>query len=150
MIELKKITQQNYKTCIALTTTPAQENFVATNWYSLLESLYEENRYAWGIYTEDVMIGFLMFSYYPADETYSHDSWWIERLMIDQRCQNKGYGKKALMEGIAWFAQTIGEKELRISAVKTNAPALHLYEQLHFVRTGEEIEGETVLLKQIK
>lgn len=148
MIHLKAIDQSNYKACIQLKTTTAQKDFVAANWYSLLESQFEEQRQAFGIYRENEMIGFIMFSYYDADEQYPVDSWWIERLMIDQRFQNKGYGRKALQKSIKWFEQNLNQKELRISAVFSNEAALHLYESLEFVRTGEEIDGEAVLLKK--
>lgn len=148
MIHLKVIDQSNYKACIQLKTTTAQKDFVAANWYSLLESQFEEQRQAFGIYREKEMIGFIMFSYYDADEQYPVDSWWIERLMIDQRFQNKGYGRKALQKSIKWFEQNLNQKELRISAVFSNEAALHLYESLGFVRTGEEIDGEAVLLKK--
>ncbi|HPR80908.1 MAG TPA: GNAT family protein [Enterococcus sp.] len=71
----------------------------------------------------------------------------MERLMIDTKFQNMGYGKEALIQGIHWFDQNISENVLRISAVKTNDVALKLYEKLSFIRTGEELEGEIVFLK---
>lgn len=49
------------------------------------------------------MIGFMMFSYYPADASYAYDSWGIERSMIDTKFQNMGYGKEAMIQGIHWF-----------------------------------------------
>ena len=103
MIGFKKINQTNYKECISLRTTDEQKQFVCVNWYSLLESLYEKNRHALSIYLDDAMIGFMMFSYYPADASYAYDSWGIERLMIDTIFQNMGYGKEAMIQGIHWF-----------------------------------------------
>ena len=44
MIRLKPITKENYRGCIELKTTKEQEKFVAPNWYSLLEAVYEELR----------------------------------------------------------------------------------------------------------
>ncbi len=41
MIQLKEITKENYRACMNLKTTKEQEDFVAPNWYSMLEAIYE-------------------------------------------------------------------------------------------------------------
>ena len=71
------------------------------------------------------MIGFLLFSYYEADEDYAKESWWIERFMIDHRFQQKGYGSQAMEAAIEWFRQAIQAKELRISSVKRKIRSLN-------------------------
>lgn len=149
MIHLKPISKDNYRHCIELKTTEEQEKFVAPNWYSLLEAVFEEQRQAFGIYQQEEMIGFLMFSYYEADEEYAKESWWIERFMIDHRFQRKGYGSQAMAAAIEWFKQTIPANELRISSVKRNTIAKQMYEGFGFVATGEFISDETVLLKRL-
>lgn len=148
MIQLKEINQTNYEKCAMLKTTDDQRHFVSPNWYSLLEANYEKQRRPFGIYAEDEMVGFIMYSYYEADEDYPLESWWLERFMIDHRFQKKGYGSEALQKSIQWFEETIGADELRISAVPSNDVALKLYESLSFVRTGEDIAGENVLLRR--
>jgi diamine N-acetyltransferase len=147
MIQLKEITKTNYRTCVGLETTEEQKSFVAPNWYSLLKSLYEEKRQAFAIYHQEEMIGFLMFSYYEADEDYPKESWWIERFMIDQKFQKQGYGTQALQAAIDWFQGSV-QGELRISAVKGNQVAKQMYEKHGFVATGEVISNEIVLLKR--
>lgn len=149
MIHLTEINQKNYKICAKLHVEKTQENFVAPNWYSLLEAKFEEDKRALGIYKEEEMIGFLMFGYCPADESYPKDSWWIERFMIDSRFQNKGFGKKGLQKALEWFTKECKETELRISAVEGNTIAQNLYEQVGFVMTGEKVDGEIVLLKSV-
>lgn len=148
MIRLKPITKENYRGCIELKTTKEQEKFVAPNWYSLLEAAYEESRQAFAIYYQEEMIGFLLFSYYEADEDYAKESWWIERFMIDHRFQQKGYGSQSMEAAIEWFRQTIQAKELRISSVKENTIAKQMYEGFGFTATGEFVNDETVLLKE--
>ena len=148
MIYLTEITHENYKTCVKLHVEKTQEPFVAPNWYSLLEAKFEEDRRAFGIYAEEEMVGFLMFSYYPADESYPTDSWWIERFMIDFHFQNKGFGKKGLQKALEWFDNEWRETPLRISAVEGNMIAQKLYEQVGFVLTGEKVDGEIVLLRK--
>ena len=50
MIQLKEITKENYRACMNLKTTKEQEDFVAPNWYSMLEAIYEEPRQAFALY----------------------------------------------------------------------------------------------------
>lgn len=150
MIELKKVDRTNYEDCIQLKVAENQKNFVAENWYSLLEANYEEDRYPFAIYWDKKLVGFLMYSYYPADEDYPLDSWWIERLMVDKRFQKRGYGRKALKHFIEWFRAQYDAIELRISAEGSNAVAIELYEDLGFEKTGETVDGEVVLLKKLE
>lgn len=148
MIELRKVTQENYKEVAQLRVTAKQEEFVALNWYSLLEANYEEEHYPSAIYKGEELVGFLLYAYYPADEDYPKDSWWILRLMIDKEHQNKGYGKEAMKQFETCFKKSYDVDELRISAEPENKVAIKLYEDLGFEQTGETVEGETVLLKR--
>ena len=148
MIQLKEIDQSNYKTCIALKTAKEQEDFVSPNWYSLLESVFEAQRQAFGLYNGEEMVGFVLFSYYAADEDYPKNSWWIERFMIGQAYQNQGFGSQGLTASIKWFLDQVQAKELRISSVPGNTIAEQLYEKHGFVKTGEQVSGETVLLRK--
>lgn len=145
-ILLKAIDQSNYKECAELSVFEDQVNFIAPNWYSLLEANYEPDRFPFAIYEQENLIGFIMFSFYPADADYPLDSWWIERFMIGQEHQAKGYGTKGLLAAIALFREQINQKELRIAAVPDNQVAIKLYESTGFVQTGESVEGERVLL----
>lgn len=148
MITLKNISKENYKTCAQLKVFKNQEKFVSPNWYSLLEANYEDDRIPFGIYSNRMLVGFVMFSYYDADESYPTASWWVERFMIDCNYQNQKIGKKALLVCCEWFENKYPTEELRITAVPTNEVALTLYEKLHFTRTGETVDGEIVLLKR--
>ena len=117
MIQLKEITKENYRACMNLKTTKEQEDFVAPNWYSMLEAIYEEPRQAFALYNGEEMVGFILFSFYEADEDYPKASWWIERFMIAENFQNQGLGTQAFLAGLDWFKTHIQAQELRISAV---------------------------------
>ena len=149
MIQLKEITKENYRACMNLKTTKEQEDFVAPNWYSMLEAIYEEPRQAFALYNGEDMVGFLLFSFYEADEDYPKASWWIERFMIAEKFQNQGLGSQAFLAGLDWFKTHIQAQELRISAVNGNEIATKLYERNGFVLTGEMIDNEHVLLLQL-
>ncbi|OTN76066.1 hypothetical protein A5886_001143 [Enterococcus sp. 8G7_MSG3316] len=148
MIHLKEINQSNYRACIALELAGHQKDFVSPNWYSLLESIFEEQRQAFAIYHEKDMVGFILFSYYAADDDYPKDSWWIERYMIDHKYQQQGYGRQGLAVAFKWFNEHVQAQELRISTVAGNEIAETLYEKMGFEKTGEEVSGEFVLLRK--
>lgn len=103
MIQLKEITKENYRACMNLKTAKEQEDFVAPNWYSMLEAIYEEPRQAFALYNGEEMVGFILFSFYEADEDYPKASWWIERFMIAEKFQNQGLGTQAFLAGLDWF-----------------------------------------------
>ncbi|WP_277673808.1 GNAT family N-acetyltransferase [Piscibacillus halophilus] len=149
-IMFKEINQSNYKSCVELEVKSEQRHFVAPNWYSLLESYYEEGeRHPLGIYKGDQMVGFIMYVFYPADEDYQLDSWWIERFMIGDQYQNQGLGKTALKEFLDYFKSEYGKVELRISTEPHHNVALSLYEKVGFIRTGEMVENEAVLCMEV-
>ncbi|RPF55247.1 GNAT family N-acetyltransferase [Aquisalibacillus elongatus] len=148
-IQFKDINKSNYIECVELEVYDEQKDFIAPNWYSLLEVSYEsEERHPMAIYKDEVMIGFIMYVFYPADDDYPLDSWWIERLMIDQKYQNKGYGKSTLERFINYFRSKYGNVELRIATEPNNLTAIKLYENTGFVKTGEFAADEVVLLKE--
>lgn len=146
-ITFKKIDHSNYKKCSLLKVNDNQNDFVAPNWYSILEAVYEKGeKYPFAIFQEEEMVGFLMLCYHPANHIYDKDSWWMERFMIAKDFQGKGYGKASLKKCIEGFQKDYPEEELRTSAVKENHVAITLYEKSGFQRTGELVEEEVVLL----
>ncbi|MBM7541994.1 GNAT family N-acetyltransferase [Amphibacillus cookii] len=145
-IVFKEVDQNNYKICAKLAVAESQKLFVAPNWYSLLEANYEADRMPFAIYHDKEMVGFIMFSFFLGDADYPNDSWWIERFMIDEKHQQKGYGTQSLQQAIDYFKAHFDQSELRISAEPENKVAIALYERLGFEKTGEKIGNETVLL----
>ncbi|WP_026907266.1 GNAT family N-acetyltransferase [Paucisalibacillus globulus] len=144
-LEFKKIDKNNYEACVELTVHKEQEDFVAPNWWSLLEDKYEEGeRYPLGIYDGETIIGFLMYTFYPADADYPLDSWWLERFMIDKAYQNKGYGKAALKKFLDYFQTSYGNIDLRLATEPENDVAIKLYENVGFAKTGEVAADEIV------
>ncbi|WP_017187562.1 GNAT family N-acetyltransferase [Alkalibacillus haloalkaliphilus] len=149
-IEFKAVDPNNYVECVKLNVKDDQKDFVAPNWFSLLEANYENGeRFPMAIYQGETMIGFMMYVFYPADEDYPLDSWWIERFMIDQDYQNKGYGKESLNRFINYFRSKYGSIGLRIATEPKNEVAIKLYEEIGFVKTGEFVEGEAVLYMKV-
>ncbi|MCA1320550.1 GNAT family N-acetyltransferase [Bacillus tianshenii] len=92
-IKLRKIDESNWKEAINLKVSEEQEEYVASNVYSLAQFQFLKDFKAMGIYSEeeDRMIGFAMYGIDPDDGNY-----WIYRLMVDKGEQGRGFGKLAL------------------------------------------------------
>jgi diamine N-acetyltransferase len=131
-VELREITMENFKECIDLKVGPGQEDFVATNIYSLAEAKADGVSIPLAVYADDIMVGFAMFAY--DDENCKG---YFDRLMIDQRYQGKGYGREAAIQVVEHLRANRGIREIQISFASGNIAADKLYESLGFVKTGE-------------
>ena len=65
MITFKEIDRSNYMECIGLRIKEEQKGFVADNVQSLVEAKFEEGLYTRAIYSNDIMVGFVLFDYDP-------------------------------------------------------------------------------------
>ena len=142
VIELRKITKDNYDECLKLQVSGEQKNFVAPNVYSLAQAwVYYETAYPFAIYADDVMVGFIMLGYYAERNIYN-----IWRFMIDARYQKRGYGKSALQLSIDYLVKEFNVDEIFTSFEPNNIVAEKLYVSVGFNRTGEiEDDGEIVM-----
>jgi len=148
-IEFRKIDKNNYEECIDLVVNDCQKKFVAPNWWSLLQGIYEEDKYPLAIYKGDIMIGFLMYSFEVATDEYPVSSWWLERFMIDRKFQHKGYGEYSLKKFLDYITSQLGKIEIRTSAEAENEIVINLYKKVGFVKTGEVVMGEIELIKKL-
>ena len=141
MVELRKITDKNYRECLELKVREDQAGYVASNLFSLAQAwVYYETAYPFAVYADDVMVGFIMMGYDRDKKTY--DIW---RLMIDRRYQGNGYGKAALLLGVGFLSDKYKTREIYLSFVPENSVAEKLYESAGFRRTGEMDGGEAVM-----
>ncbi len=126
-ITFKPIDQSNYNECILLKVNQNQENYVASNAISLVQSFYEKDLYPLGIYHEDTMVGFILYDY---DQDLQ--GWSFSRFMIDTKYQNKGYGTLALTQFLDFFVNQYPHEILYTSVEIDNPIALKLYEMHGF------------------
>ncbi len=92
-ITFKKVDKENWEGCADLSVSEDQKFFVAPNWYSILQSKFEENIYTLCIYDNETMVGFLMYDIDP-----DTNRWELSRLMIDKRYQKKRIWKNSYHE----------------------------------------------------
>ncbi len=99
----------------------------------------------YGIYHDGKMVGFIMAVYQPIDPhdpEDTEDDYYLPRMMIDKRYQNRGFGKQALREMID-IMKTFphGQADAAVlSCDKQNTIAIKLYLSLGFADTGKTDE----------
>jgi diamine N-acetyltransferase len=169
MIELKKISilDDAMKECIALKILPEQEDFVASNAYSLAEAYVENKAYAetgegniavpYAVYKDGKMVGFVMYGYFaPEDdeESYNQDEhhYYVWRLLIDKDYQGQGIGREAVrqvMEEIKtkpYGAATY----CYVSYEPTNIASKTTFASYGFKEDGRVIDGEVVAVYKLQ
>ena len=139
-VTLRPVTRDNWRACLQLNTTEAQRRFVASVVHSLAQAYVEPWWTPLAIYADEIPVGFVMYRQLPGT-----DIAWIQRIMIDARYQNKGYGRVAMETVVSHIRQQESSREIRLSYHPDNAVAAHLYERLGFRPTGELQDGEIVV-----
>ena len=153
MIELKKITWDNWMECLKLKVTKEQENFVASNTFTMAQSFVallnnEIPPMTLAITKDHTVIGLTMLLYVTAEENTDGDDpcYDICRFMIDKDHQGKGYGKESfeiILNHIKTFP--LGQaNDIYLSYEPENTVAKNLYASFGFVETGEIDHGEAV------
>ena len=146
MPELRLVTIKNWQSLIKLKVREDQTGFVASNLYSIAQAQFGDeyeghwDLYPFGIYEGEVPVGFLMYGVnfdHPSQQAF------IQRLMVDEKFQGKGYGRFAIQKMIEIFRADDRIAEVGISYEPHNEGARKLYASAGFVETGRMIEGET-------
>ncbi|MCL1883686.1 MAG: GNAT family N-acetyltransferase [Defluviitaleaceae bacterium] len=139
MIELREINRDNFSAVLELSVFDGQKDYIASNCYSLAQAKAQSECVPLAIYSNDELVGFVM---YCMD--YEDSEYWIYRLMIDKKHQKKGYGKIALLKILEILKQDKEHSKVYLSFEPENETAKKLYEQLGFVPDGRIVCGEIV------
>jgi len=146
MINLKKITEENFIQAFNLKLAKGQEKFVSHPIRSLAQAyVYRDQCQPFGIYNDDEMIGYVMVIYdYDVPE---YDIW---HMMIDESKQGRGYGKEALTQVLAYIkTKPFGpSNKIALTCNKENVAGLRLYRKIGFTETGIEDDDEIELVLQ--
>mgnify|MGYP000895417057 CR=1 FL=1 len=139
-VTFREITRENFKECLRLKVR-ADQPFVAPNVHSLALSKVAPEFLPFGIYADEVMVGFIMYACF-----YKQKKLYLCRFMIDAQYQHKGYGKAALdlLKQIAMDDPGIDYMEL--STAPDNAYGIRIYEKFGFKDTGVLDEDEEVFV----
>jgi diamine N-acetyltransferase len=160
MLRLEKIHGQNVWDILKLKVAENQRHFVSSNDRSIIEAYtaIAGNGYAFpfGIYENDTPVGFLMIGfgtddYWDDAPPVAADNYNLWRLMIDEKYQNKGYGREAVRLALE-FIRTLpcGNAEYCwLSYEPENDVARHLYHSFGFVETGEKDCNELIAVLKL-
>lgn len=139
-IQLREVDIHNFDEVINLPLLPHQENYLASNAYSLAQSKYDTYYRPRAIYADDQLTGFLM--YKTMDDENRPRQYAIHRFMIDHRQQGRGIGRQALQLAIEEIRQDLQAERITICYLPENPVAKDFYASFGFVETGEDEEGE--------
>src|SRR5215203_2860059 len=153
MAEIRPVTKDNWQALIKLKVRDDQKHFVASNVYSIVQAQFgDEYEGHWelqpfGIYEGDTPVGLLM---YALNFSHPREQAYIQRLMVDEKFQGKGYGKFGMEWMLELFRADERIKKVSISYEPENEGARKLYASLGFAETGEIVDGETVAVLKLR
>lgn len=141
-VRLDPLTNDNLATVFDLRVAPGQENFVATNPWSLAQALVEYH-VAWprAIVAAEEVVGFLMLEIDPEEP--DGRSFYLWRLMIGADHQRRGHGRLALDLAVEEVRRRAGT-DLYTSWVPEEGGPEPFYLRYGFEPTGEIDDGEVV------
>lgn len=125
MIELRAISEDNFRECLLLRASVENEDFVDPVTYSLAEAwVYYQDTRPFAIYSDDTIVGFV--SMYEGEDNYQ-----IINFLIDDAFQRKGYGSKAVKLCIEYLQR-------EFSACRISAPVKmeHIAAQEFWIKQG--------------
>ena len=146
MITLQPLTDDNRASLEALRIEPFQERFVNNVSDALQEAADEPGGRAiqFGLYDDDTPVGFVMISDEVDGPPYiAHYLW---KLLIDRDRQRKGYGTAAL-DLVSTYFRDRGNTEMWTTAGEGEGSPIPFYERYGFVRTGDIVFDDEVLLR---
>lgn len=158
MIELERLSYENYAECIQLKVAIDQKNFVTDNATSIIHAYFELEKgmmipLPYVIKNDDEMIGFIMMSYCKPDlnSPTQKGEYCIWRFMVDEQHQGKGYGRASVLKALNIIRTYPIEysETVCVFVEKDDVKAKSLYNSIGFVETGETIDDEIKLRKYL-
>lgn len=154
MLRLEKVNGKNIWEILKLEVAPEQKKFVASNDISIIEAYVaiagNGHAFPFGLYEDDTPVGFIMIGFGADDwedaPAIAKNNYSLWRLMIDQKYQNRGYGKAAMQLALAYIQSfPCGPaKYCWLSYEPDNTIARQLYHAFGFRETGE-MDGEEII-----
>lgn len=144
-IRLKELNLDNWYECCQLEVSENQKAFLEPNSVSIAQSKFELTLKPYAIYLEDKVVGFLMYNTVLEEL----DGYWVYRIMVDEKFQGKGIGKKATELMIAEIAKLPDAQKIIVGYHPDNVGAHHLYSSLGFIDNGNRFGKEMAVVKYI-
>lgn len=140
-VSLRPVNHANWRDVARLKVFNAQREFVAEPCSYLALCCYGQDWQPLAICLGDQVIGFVMWTTDPADE-----SCWLGGIFVDQSMQNHGYGTLAVQAAITMLNDEYGYGNFALSYQPANLVAKKVYSKLGFVET-DEWEGDEIVAR---
>lgn len=160
MLKLEKVNGHNVWDILELKVAEHQRHFVAGNDESIIEAYIaisaNGHAFPFGIYDDEIPVGFLMIGFGTDDDwtdapPVAEGNYNLWRLMIDEKYQNKGYGREAVKLALE-FVRTLpcGKADCCwLSYEPENDIARRLYHSFGFAETGERDCDEVIAVLKL-
>ncbi len=149
-LTVKLLPKDEWDIILKLKVSTAQTGFIESSEKCLNDAVKNAYGMTWnfyGVYIEDRIIGFAMhgkqdFRFLPYEQV------WLDRFMIDENYQGKGYGKTAMMLIIDKMYLDYHCKKIFLSVIEDNIQAISLYKKLGFKKTwSKDPNGERIMIR---
>lgn len=143
-IEIHDVTKENYEEILSLQVAHSQTDFVESPYECLEDSIEEKAYRPVGLYTEGRLVGFAMYGFLPQKK--EQGRLWIDRILIDEDEQGKGFGEASMQALIKKVIDLYGKQPIYLSVYLDNEGAIYLYKKLGFEFIDElDINGEQIM-----
>lgn len=145
-LKLKRIDESNFVECFNLKLGKDQDKFVSHPIRSLAQAyVYYNQCTPFGIYKDNVMVGYVMVIYDYDEEMYN-----IWHMMIDEKYQNNGYGTKALELCLEYIkSKPFGKSnDVVLTCSIENNHGIHIYNKLGF-KEIDKCEDDEIMMKLV-
>lgn len=136
-VTLRPISEDNVMAVIRLNVSEKQQDSVAPNSVSIAQAAHTTNRWERAIYADDTPVGYVLLS-----ENRDKPRYYLWRYMIDQRYQQMGFGREAMVQVIDYVRSLPNATEMFLSYVPGEHGPRAFYAGLGFQDTGVEDDGE--------
>ncbi len=133
----KRIAQKDWDVIKTLQIADNQKGYIESSEHCLQDALnnaYDMEWHFYGIYLQDKLIGFAMHGIQYVEQ---QEEVWLDRFMIDQVYQNKGYGKQGMKIIIEQLYEEYHCSILYLSVIQENKKAISMYQSLGFIKTKQ-------------
>jgi len=139
-ISLRKVTLENLDEVVELRLLDHQQDYLASNSYSIAEASLNPALRTHAIYGDERVIGFVLYCT-PEESDSEPGTYGIWRLMIDSDVQGCGYGRQALELVLREICSDTSARNIHICYKPDNDAAKRFYASFGFGELG--IEPET-------
>lgn len=142
-VSLQRITSETLEGVLGLTVSAEQREFVASNERSIAQAHFDEGAWFRSIHADETPVGFVLLHdeslcAKPRERGY----FFLWRLMIDQRYQRMGFGRRAVRLVLAHVRSRPNAEKLHTSYRRGEGGPEAFYVKLGFRETGVDDDGE--------